>query len=97
MPESSCFRRPFVSQGLDGSRTLLKPALQHFHRNFPLIYKKLSLKKSVLVRSKVLGLFGNILTANHMYSRHIWENSPNSHKRYYLKNQKQIRYHETVW
>ena len=31
------------------------------------------MKISTLVRSKIFGLFGNTLTADHMYSRHRWE------------------------
>ena len=35
---------------------------------FPWIWDKLSWKKSALVRSKILGLFVNTLTAEYMYS-----------------------------
>ena len=33
-------------------------------------------KTSVLVISKILEVFGNTLTSDHMYSRHRWEKSP---------------------
>ena len=73
MPERLCFRTPLKSQRLHGSPTLLKPALQHFYPNFPLIYDKFSWKTSLLLESKILGLFGNTLTADNMYSRQRWE------------------------
>ena len=72
MPESFCFRTPFESQSVHGSQTQLKSARQHFYPNFLLIQSKLSYKTSLLVRSEKLGLFGNTLAANHMYSRHNW-------------------------
>ena len=70
MPVSRCFRTPFPSKRIHGSQTLLEPPLQHFHHNFPLIYGKLSWKKSPLVRSDILGQFGNTFTADRMYSCH---------------------------
>ena len=36
----------------------------------PLILDTLTWKTSLLVRSEFLGLFGNTLTTDHMYSRH---------------------------
>ena len=76
MLESSSFITPFESQRFHASQTLLKPILQHFYSNFPLIYHILSWETSLLVRSKILGLFCNTLTADHMYSCHIWEKLP---------------------
>ena len=76
MPESCSFRTLFESERVHGSQTLLKPPLRHFYPNFKLIKDKLSSKASPLVRSEILGLFGNTLTAEHMYSRHTWEKFP---------------------
>ena len=70
MPQSPCFRTPFESQGVHVSQILMKLALQVFYSNFLLILEKLSWKTSLLMRSKILGLFGDTLTADHMYSRH---------------------------
>ena len=70
MPETSCFRTPFRSQGVHVSQTLLKSARQHFYPNSPIMGDKLGLKTSLLVRSEILGLIGNTLLADHMYSRH---------------------------
>ena len=73
MPVSSCFRTLFASKRFHGCETLLEPALKHFHPNFALILDKLSWRKSPLLRSKILGLFGNTLTAEYMFSPHRWE------------------------
>ena len=74
--ECPCFRTPFQSQSVHGTMPVLKPVLQHFYPNFPLLYNKLSWKTSLFVRSEILGLFGNTLTTNDMYSRHRWEKFP---------------------
>ena len=76
IPESSCFRIPFESQRLHLSQTLLKFPQQYFYPNFPLTTDKLSQKKSPSVRSEISGLFGNTLTADHIYFHHNWENFP---------------------
>ena len=55
------------------SQTLLEVPLQQFYPNFPLIYKKVSWKTSPLVRSEILGLFGNRFTVDCMYSRRQWQ------------------------
>ena len=73
---SSCFRTPFTSKRVHGSQTLLELPLQHFYLNFPLILKRLSWERSPLVRTEILGLFGNTLTVDHMYSRHRREKLP---------------------
>ena len=70
--ESSCFRTLFGNQRVHGSQTLTKCARRHFYPNFPLIWDKVSDKTSFLVISEILGLFGNWLTADHMFSRHNW-------------------------
>ena len=88
MPERSCFRTPFQSQGVHRSQTLLKPSLQQFYSNFPLIQDKLSWKTSLLVRSEILGLFGNTLTTITSVLVIVEGNSRNKFKRYYLKNGK---------
>ena len=73
MPKSSRFTKPLKSQRVQGSQTLLKPTLQHFHLNFQEMWEKLSMITSLLVISKTLGLFGNTMTADHMYFCHRWE------------------------
>ena len=48
---------------------MVKSARHYYYPIFPWIWDKLSWKKSALVRSKILGLFANTLTAEYMYSR----------------------------
>ena len=70
MSESPFFRTPLGKQRVHGSQTLAKSARWHFYPNFSLIQDKLSLKKSLLVRCEILGLFGNTVTADRMYFHH---------------------------
>ena len=55
---------------------MLKPARQGSYLMFLFISVKLCWKRFVLVRSEILGLFFNTLTANQMYSRQNWEKLP---------------------
>ena len=48
---------------------MLKCARHYYYPIFPWIWDKLSWKKSALVRSKILGLLVNTLTAEYKYSR----------------------------
>ena len=68
MPEKPYFRTAFGNQPVNGQQTLLKSARHYYYPIFPWVWDKLSWKKSVLVRSKILGLFLNTLTAEYMYS-----------------------------
>ena len=68
MPEKPYFRTAFGNQIVNGKETLLKSAWHYYYPIFPWIWDKLSWKKSALVRSKILGLFLNTLTAEYMYS-----------------------------
>ena len=79
MPEKPYFRTAFGNkplnwtafnnQPVNGLETLLKSARHYYYPIFPWIWEKLSWKKSALVRSKILGLFVNTLTAEYTYSR----------------------------
>ena len=73
MAESSCFITPYRTQRVNGSQTLRKPAQQHFYPSFLSISDKLGWRKSLLVRSEILGLFFNTLTAYHMYFGQNWQ------------------------
>ena len=68
MPEKPYFRTAFGNQPVNGYQTLLKSALHYYYPIFPWVWDKLSWKKSALVRSKILGLFVNTLTAEYTYS-----------------------------
>ena len=69
MPEKPYLRKAFGNQPVNGYETLLKSAGHQSYPIFPWIWDKLSWKKSALVRSKILGLFVNSLTAEYTYSR----------------------------
>ena len=69
MPEKPYFRRALGNQPFHGYQTLLKSVRHYNYPVFPWIWDKLSWKKSPLVRSKILGLFANTLTAEYKYSR----------------------------
>ena len=69
MPEKPDFRTASGNQPVNGKETLLKSARHYYYAIFPWIWDKLSWKKCALVRSKILGLFVNKLTAEYTYSR----------------------------
>ena len=69
MPEKPYFRTALGNQPVNGEETLLKSAGHYYYHIFPWVWDKLSWKKSALVRSKILGLFVNTLTAEYTYSR----------------------------
>ena len=69
VPEKPYFRTAFCNEPVNGLETLLKSARHYYYPIFPWIWDKLSWKKSGLVRSKILGLFVNTLTAEYTYSR----------------------------
>ena len=70
MRESSSLKTPFKSQSVHESQTLLNSPGHHLYPNFAVIQHILSQKTSLLVRSKIVGVFGNTLARDHMYSRH---------------------------
>ena len=76
MSERSSFRQPFGGQRVNSSKIVLKSGRHHFFTNIPLIWDKMRWKKSLLVRSEILGLFINTLTSDDKYSRHDRENFP---------------------
>ena len=69
MYNRDCFWKPFASEHVNESQKLLKSAEKHFHPTFSWFWGMLSLKKLILIRSDILRLFVNMLTANSEYSR----------------------------
>ena len=67
---------------------MLKSARHYYYPLFPWIFDKLSWKKSVLVRYKILGLFVNTLTAEYMYSGRNMQTLSNKFRRHYLENKR---------
>ena len=59
-----CLRRPFEKKDGKRSQRLFKSTRQHLHRNYWLIWVKLSWTKSLLVIQKVLGLLVKRLTTD---------------------------------
>ena len=76
MHTRSCFWKSFGIQRVNESQKLLKYAEKHFNPTFSSLWAKLSYKKLLLVRSEVLGLLVDTLTANYEYSRSNGENLP---------------------
>ena len=70
--ESFCFRTPFGSQSVHESETLLNYSGYTVYLNFAVIQHILTQKTSLLVRSKIVGVFGKALAGDHMYSCHNW-------------------------
>ena len=68
MSKRPCFGKPFDSQHVKGSQTLLKCPNKYFYPFFGSIRQKLSCKTCLLVISEILGLCANTLTANGIYS-----------------------------
>ena len=71
MPEEPYLRKAFGNQRVNGKETLVKSPRHYYYPIFPWVWHKLSWKKSALVRSKILGLFVNTLTAEYTYFRRI--------------------------
>ena len=61
---SIAFNEIYIGNGENAS----KKTRHYYYPIFPWIWDKLSWKKSALVRSKILGLFVNTLTAEYTYS-----------------------------
>ena len=68
MPKKPGVRTLMDSKHAKVSETLLKSAGHYFSDLFWSFRKKISLKKSNLVVSKILRMFANILTADDKYS-----------------------------
>ena len=65
VPQSTCL----------AFQTLPKSAQQHFYPILPWSRHRLSWKRFLFVKSKILELFVNTLTGDYNYSRHNRENS----------------------
>ena len=60
----SCFRTSFRNQRVNGSHTLQNSAKGHFYLRFPSFSLRQILKRSLLVRSEILGLYVNEMSAD---------------------------------
>ena len=68
LSKKSCLRGHFLKQHGKGNQTLLKPEPHHLYRIYSSLWRQMRWKKSLLVISKILGLFVKTLTAGHKYS-----------------------------
>lgn len=68
MPKKLHFRTSFDSQHNKGCQTLLKSARQYLYHVFPSLSEIWSQKMSLLLISKIFGLFASTLTADDKYS-----------------------------
>ena len=76
LPERCCVGTPIGSRHVKWSETLLQSLRHHFYANFRLISNRLSCVGCLLVTYESLGLFSNMLTADHKYSCHNWQKFP---------------------
>ena len=74
------FRTRFCRQRVSGFETLLNSARHHYYRMFPWIWDILRWKNSVVLRSKIFGLFVNTLFAEYKYSRRNMLNYRQKHQ-----------------
>ena len=81
--KSLFWEQPLVNNVLNGFQTLLKPAWKHFYR----FYWSVRWNIFPLLRSKILELFVNTLTANDKNSCHYKNILHNQFKCNYLRNQ----------
>ena len=70
------FWKPFGSERVSESQKALKSAKKYFYPTFWSFWAKLNLKKLFLIRSEILRLLVNTLTANYEYSRSNRGNLP---------------------
>ena len=68
MHKRSCFWKPFGNEDVKNSLKLPKSAWKYFYRTFSSFWGNVSLKKSFLFRSEILGLLVKTLTTNYEYS-----------------------------
>ena len=67
MSKTALFRGPFDKQHGKRAQALLKSASQHHYHIHRSLLNKLSLKKSLLLTCKILGLLVNTLAADEKY------------------------------
>ena len=76
MHNRACFWKRFGSERVNESQKLPESAEKYLYPTFLSLWAKLSKKKLFLIRSEILGLLVNRLTANYEYSHSNTENIP---------------------
>ena len=74
MNSKASFWKQFGSESVNDSQKVLKSAKKYIDASFLSFWAKLSYKKLFSIRSKILGLFENTLTANYEDFRNNREN-----------------------
>ena len=74
MHNRDCIWKPFGSERVNDAQKPLKSGKNCFYPTFSSPWVKLSSKKLFLIRSEILGLLENALTANYQYFRSNREN-----------------------
>ena len=74
MDNPACLLKPFGSGRVSEFQKLLKSAEKYFDPTFSLFWAQLNQEKLLLIKSEILGLLVNTLTANYEYSRGNGEN-----------------------
>ena len=74
MHNRACFLKAYCSQRVNEFQKLLQYGEKSFYPTFSSFWAKLSQKRLFLIRSEILGLLDNTLTANYEYSRINREN-----------------------
>ena len=69
-----CFWKAYISERVNESQKLLQYAEKNFYPTFTSFKAKLSYKRLFVIKSEILGLVDNTLTANYLYSRINREN-----------------------
>ena len=76
MRSRAWFWKAYCSERVDESQKFLQYPEKNFYPAFSSFWAKLSQKRLFLIRSEILGLLDNTLTANYEYSRINRENLP---------------------
>ena len=76
MHNRACFWKAYCSERVNESQKLLQYAEKNFYPTFSSFWAKLGEERLFLIRSEILGLLDNTLTANYEYSRISRENVP---------------------
>ena len=76
MHRRACFWKAYCSELVNESQKLLQYAEKNLYPTFSSFWAKLSYKRLFLIRSEILGLLDNMLTAIYEYSRINRENLP---------------------
>ena len=74
MHNRACFWKAYCSQRVNESQKLVQYAEKNFYPTFSSFSAKLCYKRLFLIRSEILWLLDNMLTANYEYSRINREN-----------------------